>query len=364
MDKGSPMTEKINVALLGATPPRSGGIASWTDRMLRTKEFSSIQMVLVDERLNPKRDVFGLKSKKRFVDEINRCKRIWKDLEKTIEESDIDIVHSNTPATITSLMREIVCAKIAKRKRCHFVAHFHCTVPVVVKSKIHRNVLKAFLSLSDVAIVLNVQSKQFLEQICNTPVYVIPNFVLDEECARPNGKRRVRRKISRVLYAGGITEEKGVYDILRVAHYCTDIEFRLAGAGLISKEVADIPNNVKLLGPLEKNELALEYEASDAFIFLSHFKSEGFSCALLEAMASGLPCVVTDWAANKEMIGDGGGIVVPCSDPEAVVSALQKIDDPLIRKDQSERNIRVVREKYSEKTVVGMYSDVYRTINN
>ena len=261
-------------------------------------------------------------------------------------------------------MREIVCAKIAKKEGCHFIAHFHCTVPVVVKSKIHLDTLKVFLSLSDAAIVLNEQSKQFLEQICNIPVYVIPNFVLDEECASSNGGRRIRRKITRVLYAGGITEEKGVYDILRVAHHCADIEFVLAGAGSISKEIADMPNNVKLLGPLERSDLALEYEEADAFIFLSHFKSEGFSCALLEAMASGLPCVVTDWAANKEMIDDEGGIVVPCFDPNAVVSALKKIDDPLIRKGQSERNIRVVQEKYSEKVVVGMYSDVYHAVNS
>ena len=51
---------------------------------------------------------------------------------------------------------------------------------------------------------------------------------------------------------------------------------------------------------------------------------EGFSNALLEAMASGLPCVATDVGGNAEAIRDAiDGRIVPAADPEAFDRAVQ-----------------------------------------
>ncbi len=53
---------------------------------------------------------------------------------------------------------------------------------------------------------------------------------------------------------------------------------------------------------------------------------EGFSNALLEAMASGVPCVATDVGGNGEAIRDGiDGRIVPPADPEAFDRAVQDL---------------------------------------
>lgn len=64
----------------------------------------------------------------------------------------------------------------------------------------------------------------------------------------------------------------------------------------------------------------------DADIFLLPSRQEGFSNALLEAMASGLPVVATDVGGNREAVIDGeGGAVVRPLDPSAIAEAVLKL---------------------------------------
>jgi glycosyltransferase involved in cell wall biosynthesis len=58
-------------------------------------------------------------------------------------------------------------------------------------------------------------------------------------------------------------------------------------------------------------------------IFVLPSLSEGMSNALLEAMATGLPCVATRVGGNSEVIGSPSvGVLVPAGDPQALSSEL------------------------------------------
>ena len=95
-------------------------------------------------------------------------------------------------------------------------------------------------------------------------------------------------------------------------------------------------------------------------MFLTFFDGEGFSNALTEAMAAGLPCVVTDWAVNADMIDEGeGGYVVPVRDARAASEAVRKLASPELREQFSQHNIRKVKSQYVEKAVVDQYVDAY-----
>ncbi|MGE0700205.1 MAG: glycosyltransferase [Hyphomicrobiaceae bacterium] len=64
--------------------------------------------------------------------------------------------------------------------------------------------------------------------------------------------------------------------------------------------------------------------ASDLSILPSH--EEGFSNAVIEAMAAGLPSVVTDVGGNPEAIVDGeSGLVVPARSPEPLGNAILRL---------------------------------------
>ena len=79
-----------------------------------------------------------------------------------------------------------------------------------------------------------------------------------------------------------------------------------------------LENNIKLLGPL--NNIPLVMNGLDIKILCS--KSEGFSSVIVEAMACGTPCVVTDVGDSSFIVGKTGWIVPP-SDPAKLATEIQ-----------------------------------------
>lgn len=60
---------------------------------------------------------------------------------------------------------------------------------------------------------------------------------------------------------------------------------------------------------MSQDQLRLLYACSDAFLLTS--KAEGLGLPVLEAMAVGIPCVVTNTGALTELIKEGTGFLVP-----------------------------------------------------
>jgi glycosyltransferase involved in cell wall biosynthesis len=77
---------------------------------------------------------------------------------------------------------------------------------------------------------------------------------------------------------------------------------------------------IRVLG--QRGDVPRLLAAADFFVLMSH--REGFSFAVLEAMAHGLPSVVADVPENLEAIGDAG-IAVPYGDGAALATALRKL---------------------------------------
>ncbi len=74
----------------------------------------------------------------------------------------------------------------------------------------------------------------------------------------------------------------------------------------------------------------LHEHLSAANIFVLPSRSEGFSNAIVEAMAASLPVVATNVGGNAEAVQDGiSGFIVPSEDPQALAAAiLQLLSDP------------------------------------
>lgn len=65
------------------------------------------------------------------------------------------------------------------------------------------------------------------------------------------------------------------------------------------------------------------YAACDAWLFGS--RCEGYGLPLLEAMACRTPVIATPTGAGPELCADGGGILIPHNDPQAMAAAIEKI---------------------------------------
>ena len=135
-----------------------------------------------------------------------------------------------------------------------------------------------------------------------------------------------------VTCVANIRRVKGIDVLIRTAQrVCRELPnavFVIAGSLYERDYSEEIQGMIRSLG-LEKNVKLLGFvgdplpllKMSNAFCLLS--RSEGFSNALLEAMACGVPTVVTRVGGNPEAITDGeNGFLVPVEDDAAAAEKL------------------------------------------
>ncbi len=85
-----------------------------------------------------------------------------------------------------------------------------------------------------------------------------------------------------------------------------------------------LDENVFLLG--QRDDIPQLLAGFDAFVLSS--RSEGYSLALVEAAATGLPIVATDVGGNAEIVQDEAtGLLVPPGSPDAMAAAMRRLFD-------------------------------------
>jgi len=119
-----------------------------------------------------------------------------------------------------------------------------------------------------------------------------------------------------------------------------------------------IAERVLFVGKVQSTEVPFWLRAGDVFALTS--PNEGFSCSLVEAMASGLPCVVSDIPANRQLVeNEVQGFTVPYDSIGAVAAAIVR----LAREPASCRRMaaesRTTAEKYSIDRVVDRYESLF-----
>lgn len=102
--------------------------------------------------------------------------------------------------------------------------------------------------------------------------------------------------------------------------------------------------------------------AADVGLLTSH--EEGFSNAIIEYMATGLPAIVTDVGGNPEaVLHEQSGLVVPARAPGTLADAILRLTfDPPLRQRFGAAAQSLVRERFSLEACVEQYVHLYRRI--
>lgn len=105
----------------------------------------------------------------------------------------------------------------------------------------------------------------------------------------------------------------------------------IVGDGPAMNELKDILPSAHFTGFVTGEELSKAYAGSDIFFFPS--ETETFGNVTLEAMASGLPCVVADAPGSKSLVESGiNGYLSPPRDTVQFAECIQKmVDDDELR---------------------------------
>ena len=347
----------MTILLVSPLPPPAGGIATWTVMYRDYCEKHNIPLHIVNIALQGDR-AKKYSMKRQVTSEIKRTASVLKDLNKQLRSVKPDVVHLNTSCSKYGIFRDYLCVAKVHRKGVPVVLHCRCNIKDQVKSKLGQWAFRRMAKLSDRVLTLNQRSFDYAEQYAAGKTVTIPNFI-EQQSLRL--RDTVRPTVKNVIFVGHIQKTKGVLEIIEAAKELPDMQFNLLGAVQIELSEVDVPQNVRLPGNQSRDVVLQQLREADVFLFPSY--TEGFANAMTEAMASGLPVIATDVGANKEMIEDHGGIVVPVGDSAAIVAAMKKLsDDAKLRETMSAWNIGKVQNCYLQVPVMQQLFSVYREI--
>lgn len=209
------------------------------------------------------------------------------------------------------------------------------------------------------AAIVTAQSETSKHLILKTsprlPVEIIYNGVRIEQFAPELDilARRGQRRPLTFVCVGRLIERKGQQHLLQAAAllsergYAGQFRIVLVGSGDNEEQLRaqcaqlNLQDKVVFTGVLGRGDMPRQYAQADVFALPSF--NEGMSVALLEALAAGLPVVVTETGGTAELV-QGNGWVVPWADSLALAEVLEKfLREPHLCQEMGCRSLQIAR---------------------
>lgn len=179
------------------------------------------------------------------------------------------------------------------------------------------NTLSGFISISS-----HITATLLENGIDKKKIYYIPNGVDTERFSpvKPENKVSLRndmdvKNIFTVSYIGGLTKNKRVLELVKAIHKLAEdnyeIQLLIVGPdrsdGVVEEEIKEYIAKYNLQSSCIRIDHTAKpefyFKISDVFALNSSF--EGLSNSLLEAMASGLPCIASPASGTVDLIENG-----------------------------------------------------------
>ncbi|MFA9518651.1 glycosyltransferase family 4 protein [Halopenitus sp. H-Gu1] len=132
--------------------------------------------------------------------------------------------------------------------------------------------------------------------------------------------------------------------------------------GNISIQHQEFPVPVRHLGRLSEDELRLLYSTADLTVIPS--REDNLPNIAVESIASGTPCVAFDVGGLADIIthGKNGYLAEPFDIDDLTKGITWAVESPQRKEQLSEQSRRVAEDRFSVKTVIDKYLDIYRSI--
>lgn len=146
----------------------------------------------------------------------------------------------------------------------------------------------------------------------------IPNGI-DTERFRPGApdeRRAARARLGLppdgrvVLFAGRLVEKKGLPIVLEVSRRMPAVRFLVVGDGPLAPLLREAPENVAWRREVGPDQMPACYHAADCLLLPSH--GEGLPLVVQEAMACGVPAVISQGEPfARALVDDGVSVAAP-----------------------------------------------------
>src|SRR5262245_13419461 len=168
-----------------------------------------------------------------------------------------------------------------------------------------------------------------------------------------------------VLYVGRIAGGKGIELLLEAMRGLPEAHLALVGPATHAETVAAVEQaangRVHVLPPVDAERPLSLYGDADVFVLASTGRNENFGVVAAEAMAAGVPVVVSDQTGIAELVGDSAGIVVPPR-AEAVREAVARILGDEALRGRLREGAAAVAGAHSAAAIVERQLDLYRSL--
>ena len=203
------------------------------------------------------------------------------------------------------------------------------------------------------------------------PIDVIENGVdiagFASDGNRPTDLDPARRYIVNVARLHPVKDQATLLEAFsRLAPAHPDVDLLLVGDGALRQELEQLSQKIRLGDRIRflgvRNDVPAILHACDVFVLTS--LSEAAPLTLLEAMAAGLPAVVTAVGGMPEIVRDGvEGLLAPRQDVDKIAAALDRLlRDPKMAANMGAAGARRAREFYSIDRTVDRYYALYASL--
>jgi glycosyltransferase involved in cell wall biosynthesis len=146
---------------------------------------------------------------------------------------------------------------------------------------------------------------------------------------------------------------------------CSNLHYLICGVGPEKEKLETlgvekgVNNRVHFLG--YRTDMKELMAISDIFLFTTF--QEGLPRSMMEAMASGLPCIASKIRGNVDLINDGeNGYLCQSTDVDGFAVSLKKLyDDKSLRENMGKKNLDVIKE-YDVEVVKKEIEEIYREV--
>lgn len=195
------------------------------------------------------------------------------------------------------------------------------------------NFLKKYVFARSSAVYFQTQSqKDYFSKKIQNKGFVLANPIT-QEILNAGENKVYSKKIENIISVGRLNSKKNfkmvIDGVILSRKENPNLNLKIYGDGELFKELEEyiIKNNaqdyVKLMG--KTNDIASSLLQADLFVLTSNM--EGMPNALMEAMATGLPCISTNCPTGpKELLGDNErGILVDMGDTLSLSQEINKL---------------------------------------
>lgn len=299
----------------------------------------------------------------------------YKELVTFIKQENIDYIHCNTPTG--GILGRLAGKKCKVKKAIYQVHgfHFYKGAPKI-NWLVYYPVEKWLAHYTDALITINSEdfelAKAKFKLRKNGKVYYVPGVGIDTSQYNLSEKSREekRRELGlgeddvALISMGDLIERKNYATAIRSISETNEpkLQYFICGKGPEEENLKELAESLGVTKQIHflgfRSDIKELLVAADIFLFTT--KQEGLPRSMMEAMASGLPCIASKIRGNTDLLdGIEGGFLCETTDTAAYAEKLKLLaNDKALRKAMGKNNIIAI-QKFSTETANEELRKVY-----